>query len=122
MGFEIPPGFFDPPPVRPDCWPDNPNVRRTVDWFRGFISETEWAQRREAAARRLYSAALGEPDDPSGKGRFFSERDTFGWYLLLAEAFLDHFWNYEPMFGARVIPIFEAIGRYLPFLQDVPGI
>jgi hypothetical protein len=122
MSVEIPPGFCDPPKTRPDYWPDNANVRRAVDWFKSLMSDTEWSRRREAAAHKLYSAALGEPNDPSGKGRFFAEADTFGWYLFLADAFIDHFWNYEPMFGSRVIPIFEAIGRNLPLLEAVPGV
>jgi len=37
--------------------------------------------------------------DPNLRGRFFNDSDTFGWYLFLAEAFLDHVWNYEPLFG-----------------------
>ena len=67
------------------------------------MSEAEWKTRREAAVERLYAAALQKLDnDP--KGRFFAETDTFGWYLFLADAFLDHVWNYEPIFGSRVIP------------------
>lgn len=49
-------------------------------------------------------------------------RDAFGWYLFLGEAYLDHNWNYEPMYGSRVIPVLKAIGRSLPLLLDTPGI
>jgi hypothetical protein len=46
----------------------------------------------------------------------------FGWYLFLADAFLDHVWNYEPMFGSRVVPVFAAIGRNLELLGSVDGL
>jgi hypothetical protein len=65
---------------------------------------------------------LSQLQDPTGKGRFFAQMDTFGWYLFLAEAFIDHLWNYEPVFGSRVVPVFAAIGRALPFLQGVAGL
>ncbi|MFC0804732.1 transposase [Ensifer sp. P24N7] len=60
--------------------------------------------------------------DPDVKGRFFNSRDTFGWYLFLAEAFLDHMWNYEPMFGSRVVPILAAVGRNRALLERLDGI
>jgi hypothetical protein len=71
------------------------------------MSDADWKRRREAAADRLYGTALGKLDkDP--KGRFFAEADTLGWYVFLADAFLDHVWNYEPVFGSRVVPIIDA--------------
>ena len=56
------------------------------------------------------------------KGRFFSEADIFGWYLFLADAFLDHIWNYEPMYGSRVVPVLASVGRNLDLLRDVDGL
>jgi hypothetical protein len=56
------------------------------------------------------------------RGRFFDDSDTLGWYLFLANAFLDHVWNYEPMFGSRVVPVFAAIGRNLELLRSVDGL
>jgi hypothetical protein len=86
-----------------------------------LVGENEWQARRDAAFIRLYGAAVGlAPDD--GKGRCFDDSDTFGWYLFLAGAFLDHVWNYEPMFGSRVVPVFAAIGRNLELLGSVNGL
>lgn len=76
-------------------------------------------QRREQAARRLYLSAMGID---SGNGRFFDAKDSFGWYLFLAEAQLDYIENYDYVFGSRVIPIFIATGRSLHLLQDVEGL
>lgn len=121
MDFEFPADFFDPPAERPEWWPDDPDLRRAVDWFRSFMPEAKWPARREAAARRLYETAVGQVKD-GDKGRFFSENDVFGWYLFLCEAQLDHIGNYDPMFGSRVVPVFTAIGRNLPLLLDVGGV
>ena len=118
----FPDDFFTPPTTRGEEWPDNPQLRRAVDWFRSFMSVAEWEERRLAAAQRLYDAALQRPSAIAGKGRFFAETDTFGWYLFLAEAFLDHIWNYEPVYGSRVVPLFEAIGRDLALLLDINDI
>lgn len=119
--LEFPPDFFDPPATRPDFWPDNPVLRRAVEWFKSFIPHDEWKQRRERAARRLYLSAMGRKDE-SSDGRFFDKRDSFGWYLFLAEALLDHIGNYDYVFGSRVVPVLEAIGRDLDLLLQVGGI
>lgn len=122
MDVEFSNDFFEPAPDRHEGWPDHPELRRAVEWLKTFMSERDWAERREAAARRLYEAALGKLEDPTGKGRFFAENDTFGWYLFLAEAFLDHIWNYEPVYGSSVVPVLAAIGRDLPLLRGIRGL
>jgi hypothetical protein len=118
--MEFPEDFFDPPKVCPETWPDNPDLRRAIDWFKSFMSEVEWKQRRLAAAQRLYDAALGRVEDPNG--RFFKEADTFAWYLFQAKAYLDHIANYEPMYGSRVVPLTIALGKSLPVLLDVDDV
>ncbi|WP_150430732.1 hypothetical protein [Dechloromonas sp. CZR5] len=117
--LEFSPDFFDPPEHRPDAWPDNPELRRAVEWFKSFMSHEQWIQRRKRAAHRLYLSAMGID---SGDGRFFDTKDSFGWYLFLAEALLDHIGNYDYVFGSRVVPIFQSIGRDLDLLLQVEGI
>jgi len=118
--YSFPDDMFTPPEERTDDWPDDLELRRAVDWFKSKMDEGEWEKRRLNAAERLYDAALHQITDT--KGRLFEGRDTIGWYLFLAEANLDHVWNYEPVFGSRVIPIFKAIGRDFNALKTVPGI
>ena len=117
--WEFPTDFFDAPHPRPAEWPDDPQLRRAVDWFKSFMSPQQWIERREKAARRLYAGALGIK---VGDGRFFDSKDGFGWYLFLAEAMLDHIGNYDYLYGARVVPIFLAIGRDLHLLKEVDGV
>jgi len=57
--LKFPPDLFAPADPRPDSWPDNPDLRRAVDWFKSFIPPQQWVQRREQAARRLYLSAMG---------------------------------------------------------------
>lgn len=117
----IPQEAFARPTARPESWPDYPDLRRAVDWFKAFLSPSEWQARRDAAYVRFYGSVLGLSAGDA-KGRFFDDTDTFGWYLFLADAFLDHAWNYEPMFGSRVVPLFAAIGRDLELLKSVDGL
>ena len=118
--IQLPEGIFGPPEDRDEHWPDHPDLRKAVDWFKTFLPPGEWEARRKAAFFRLHFSIMGLRADP--KGRFFDEADTFAWYLLLSEAFLDHLWNYEPIFGSRVIPVMVAIGRELEALKSVSGI
>ena len=118
--FTFPSGFFDPPSPRPESWPDNFELRRAVDWFKGFMTDVEWIQRRNSAATRMYKAATGD-GSITGDGRFFNAKDTFGWYLFLSEARLDHVGNYDYVFGSRVVPLMQAIGRDLDLLLGIEG-
>lgn len=117
----IPAEAFGPPPERDELTPDNPDLRRAVDWLKSYMDPEDWRRRRNAAFTRLYAAAYGLPAEDE-RGRFFDDTDTFGWYLFLADAFIDHPWNYEPMFGSRVVPLFAALGRDLDRLKSVHGI
>ncbi|MDY0969140.1 hypothetical protein [Sphingomonas sp. CFBP9021] len=119
--IEIPEDFFDFDGERPEEWPDNPDVRRAVEWMRCYIGEAEWKRRRLAAVRRVYDLIVNGAE-PGTTGRFFDERDSFGYQLFLAEAYIDHVWNYDPVFGSRVVPVFAAIGRNLDLLLTVVGI
>lgn len=119
--FEIPEDFFDFDGDRPEWWPDHPDVRRAVEWLRGYIEPAEWRQRRLAAAQRVYQLIINGAE-PGTTGRFFDARDSFAYHLFLAEASIDHVWNYDPVFGSRIVPVFAAIGRNLDLLQAVGGI
>jgi hypothetical protein len=117
----IPPQAFNAPEIRDGSWPDYPDLRRAVEWFKNRLGPSEWERRRDAAFTRYHGTAFGIAYS-DGKGRYFDAADTFAWYLFLADAFLDHVWNYDPTFGSRVIPIFAAIGSNLELLKSVDGL
>lgn len=99
----------------------SPDSKKAVEYFKTFITADDWEARRAEVAKQFYRSLVGEAADPSGKGKYFDDRDLFGWYLFLAEAFTDHPWNYEIIYGCRIIPIFVAIGRSLDQLEKIDG-
>lgn len=117
----ISPDIFDAD-LKPKGWNDDPELRAGVDWLLSFVPADEWKSRRFAALRHFIDAVSGESADPSGKGRFFNDRDRFAWYLFLGQAVLDHPMIYDYMYGSRVIPVLTAIGRNLDLLKGVTGI
>lgn len=122
MAVTIAPDFFEVV-QRPADWPDDPDLRRAVDWLLSFVPDDEWKRRRFAALEKFVNTASGERrPEPDEKGRFFDEEDRFAWYLFLGQALLDHPMVYDFVFGARVVPVFRAIGRNLNVLRGVRGI
>ncbi|GAA2849032.1 hypothetical protein EDC40_101205 [Aminobacter aminovorans] len=117
----LPERMFGPPINRGTEMPDHPEVRAAVDWFKSAMEPGEWEQRRKDAFFRFYQSLLGVSHDES-KGRYFDTKDSFAWYLFLAEAFIDHPWNFEPMFGSRVVPVFASLGRNLPLIANLDNI
>lgn len=122
MSVQIAPNFFEVD-LRPPGWPDDPDLRRAVDWFTSFMSADEWRSRRFAVLERFLNAATCSlAEDTAGVGRFFSADDQFAWYLFLGQANLDHPTVYDFMFGSRVLPTLRSIGRSLDLLKGVEGI
>jgi hypothetical protein len=100
---------------------DFPELKKAVQWLIAQLPKEEWPIRRDIVAKRFYQSLIGEFTDVTGKGRYFDDKDLIGWYLFLGESFTDHPWNYEVIFGCRVIPILAAIGRNLDLLLTVEG-
>jgi hypothetical protein len=122
MSVWISPEFFEVN-LRPPNWPDDPDLRRAVDWFTSFMSDADWRHRRFASLERFINGATGNlAQDPTGAGRFFSADDQFAWYLFLGQAWLDHPTVYDFTFGSRVLPLLRAIGRSLELLKGVEGV
>ena len=118
MLLDFPPDMYLLRPGEAPIYGTFPELKKGVLWFISQLPEGEWPIRRDAVAKRFYQSLIGECADPTGKGRYFDERDMFGWYLFLGEAFTDHPWNYEVFFGCHVIPI---LGRYRPQSRSVAG-
>jgi len=119
--IEIPPALFTIPAKRDKFTRDDPELRRAVDWLKSYLSPGDWIVRRDAAFVRLMAAAYQIPTG-DGKGRFYDVTDSFGWYLFLADALLDHPFNYEPIYGSRVVPVLKAIGRDLDLISSINGV
>jgi hypothetical protein len=96
------------------------------DWFVAAIGPESWRRRRSDAIERLKrKLRIRIPEDwPDGRLPLLiaDEEDRFIWDLLLCEAWLSESSDYEPMQGARVIPVMIAIGANLERLTPVDGV
>lgn len=119
--LDFPPDMFSLNPGEAPLYGEFPDLKAGVTWFVDHIGAENWHSRREAIAKHFYQSLVGEASDPTGKGKYYTDDDVFAWHLFQGEAFTDHPWNYEVIFGARVIPVLAAIGRNLPLLQGIDG-
>lgn len=110
------------PIIRDHTLPDDPELRRALDWFAGLMGPAVWMKRREGVIRR-YSRSLKTWELPKGSFpiQLRDTEDVIGWYMFLCESLLDHPLDYEFAQGSRVVPIFKALGRDLDLLQEVKG-
>jgi hypothetical protein len=92
-----------------------------MEWLRSFIPKVEWEERRLAHVRKLYGLAPYDRQDGLPES-FVADEDVGGWYLMLAEAFVDHIAEYEPAQGSRIIPLFKVLGRDFDLLMTIEGV
>lgn len=97
-----------------------PDLKLAVEYFKSLLKEGEWEGRRTAIATRFYQSLVGERP-ATEKGTYYDDRDLFGWFLFLGEAFNDHPWNYEIYYGSRVVPVLATIGHSLDILKSIDG-
>ena len=99
-------------------------VRIAYDWCRAFIPDQEWQARKNKIQEHLLG--LRRPRTRPFVAEDFASvsvsDDRFGWYLYLAETFLETTQSYEPIQGARVIPIFTQLGRHPIELSRIQGV
>jgi hypothetical protein len=99
-------------------------VRKGYEWLLEHVEPRDWEVRRRNIQTQLlevanpHSSPIGSQDFRSGS----VADDRIGWYLYLAETFLDRRDSYEPIQGARVIPIFAQLGAHLELLARIGGI
>lgn len=112
-------------PVDLADWTEDPDVRAAYDWFEEIIGHDSWMHRRAKIEKYLDRAFANRSrpiplTDPSCRVLF--EKDLFAWYMYLADAYLTNPLGYEFEQGARVIPVFKALGRALDQLETIQGI
>ena len=110
------------PIIKDYALPDDPELRRALEWFISLMGFEDWKKRREGVVRR-FSRTLRPSELP--KDNFpvpmRDTEDVICWYLFLCEALLEHPLDYEYAQGSRVIPLFKALGRDLDLLHKVGG-
>ncbi len=103
---------------------NSPEVKIALDWFLGFIEPSEWSVRKDNIEQYLESVFVPKHSRHKAitPNPVSINDDRMGWYLYLAETVLTDVTKYEPIQGARIIPIFERIGMDFELLLKIDGI
>ena len=108
---------------------NNQELQCILEWFLGFIKPVEWQERKRVIEKRLdeiHRPKKSRQDATNYESISFQKHDRMGWtmswYLYLAEMLLTEPTKYEPIQGARVIPIFERLGSDFELLHRIGGI
>lgn len=102
----------------------DPNLLAAVEWLRSFMPAADWSDRRSVLLRRMEEEALSSfwIRDPSALPEVGD--DVAGLMLFTGEAALQPSGGgwYDPMTGARYIPLLTSIGRRISLGRSIAGI
>ena len=104
--------------------PIDPDVARSYNWLKSFLNTEEWESRKfriENYLNNVLEVKIARENATELKPVAIYD-DQIGWYLYLAEMYLYHPHKYEPIQGARVIPIFKRMGIDFDIIQSIRGI
>lgn len=100
---------------------NNPEVQRVLNWLLSFIEPVEWRSRKKNIEKHLDD--LHKPkksrQEAINHESLSVQSDKMGWYLYLAEMILTEPTKYEPIQGARVIPVFQRLGTDFELLRQI---
>ena len=99
-------------------------MQRVFDWLLSFIKPKEWRSRKEVIENHL--SKIHARKNPHKDTKHFEsasfQSDKIGWYLYQLEMILTEPTKYEPIQGARVIPIFEWLGKNFELINQIGGV
>jgi hypothetical protein len=102
----------------------DPDLLAAVEWLRSFIPAADWSDRRAALLSRMEDEALSTfwMRDPSALPEVGG--DLAGLMLFTGEGALRPSGGgwYDPMTGARYIPLLTSIGRRITVGRSIGGI
>ena len=101
-----------------------PDIQRALDWFLSFLPSDGWEKRKTAIESYLDSVLEPKKSrkDVKGLEPVSIKDDQIGWYLYLVETALTEMHRYEPIQGARVLPLFKRMGEDIDHLSRIGGI
>ena len=113
-------GKLQSPPIDTDAV----NVRRAFDWFINFIEPSRWHEIKEEIEEGLIASfpTYSSRKDIDLQPPKASNLDTIYGYLYLVETALTALEKYEPIRGARILPIFERLGTDIDSLMQISGV
>lgn len=104
---------------------DDSEIRSALNWFLSFLSEADWKTKKAKIYAHLKSTLepRGKPVSLSSESaRLLYPSDKIAWYLFLVDSYLDHVEDYEFAQGARILPVFKLLGRYINILRTTAGV
>lgn len=110
-------------------FPINPlkdtDIENAYNWFRSFISEKDWLNRKNEIEKYLSTVVRSSTpfSEPISEGTLLViQKDQIGWYLYLVHTYLFEPHKYEYHQGARVVPIFKRVGIDINLVVKIEGI
>lgn len=105
-------------PPNPD-----PEIERALKWFLDLIPSADWSRRKEAIEAYLRTLLAPKPrrEDAKELKPVSITDDRMAWYLYLVETSLYSPYQYEPIQGSRVLPIFKRFGSDFEKLVQITG-
>jgi hypothetical protein len=107
--------------VKDTAWPDNPDVRRWLNWAISLIGEKTWLGRKA----KLKSFESGrQPASHQAPADFnfpVTPDNRAGWYLYQCELYLDSPFDFDMPQCSRIIPVVQRLGSHLDKIVLIPG-
>lgn len=104
--------------------PSDPEIAMAYDWLKSFITSQQWANRKtniESYLENVLEAKQSRTEAVKLQPVAIYQ-DKIAWYLYLAETYLYSPVKYEPIQGARIMPIFKRFGADFNALQTIKGV
>lgn len=99
-------------------------IRRALDWFLDYIGDSKWSEHKAEIEKHLAENFQFNPSSCFDVSQPLASVPcpTIFWYLYLAEKYLTSLPEYEPVQGARILPVFIRLGSNLDLLEQVGGV
>lgn len=100
---------------------DDSSLEEILRWLLSFMSHKEWKSRKTEIESYIESA-LHKREERKFAEPISVYNDRVGWYIYLLEVYLENNTKYEPVQGARVLPIFQRFGIDIDVLKSIGGL
>ncbi len=109
------------PRATDNTWPDNPDVRRWLEWAISLIGTESWLNRKTKLESFANSPAPAAHPAPADFNFPVVPDDRAGWYLYQCELYLDSPFAFDMPQCSRIIPVVQSLGSHLDEIVRIPG-
>ena len=103
---------------------DDADLENALQWFFKFLSDHDWKRRVDAIEENIETGIQPKARNFQAEDyiSIYSGVDRIAWYLYLLYTVQHDPLKYEPIQGARVIPVFKRLGADLDLLKGIGGV